>query len=151
MTQGDEVWFEDVPVGRIIESVDRDITEEDLIAYNQITRSTGKTHNDAEAARAYGFKERLVPGPFILAASLPLHHRRGEHKVLALLGIDGLRFKSPVYPDDRIRLVSEVKEARDTSKPDRGVVVLEEKVLNQRDEVVMQHTRSVLWAKRPSA
>ncbi|HUY25713.1 MAG TPA: MaoC/PaaZ C-terminal domain-containing protein [Candidatus Saccharimonadales bacterium] len=146
---GNEVWFEDVPSGTVIESQDRDISEDDLINYNKITRSVGATHNDAAEAQKYGFKERLVPGPFILAAALPLHHRTGEHKVLALLGIDGLRFKAPVHPGDRIRLRSEIKSARDSSKPDRGVVVIEEKVLNQRDEVVMEHTRSVLWAKRP--
>lgn len=145
---GKAVYFEDVPVGTVLESPARDITPDDLRAYNQITRSVGTLHNEASEAEKYGFKERLVPGPFILAASLPLHHAGGEHRVLALLGIDGLRFKAPVYPGDSIRLRSTVETARDTSKPDRGLVVVKENVLNQRDELVAEFSRTVLWEKR---
>jgi acyl dehydratase len=145
---GKAVYFEDVPVGTVLESRARDITPDDLRAYNQITRSVGTLHNEASEAEKYGFKERLVPGPFILAASLPLHHADGEHRVLALLGIDGLRFKAPVYPGDTIRLRSTVESARDTSKPDRGLVVVKENVLNQRDELVAEFSRTVLWEKR---
>jgi acyl dehydratase len=83
-----------------------------------------------------------------LGASLALHHASGEHRVLALLGIDGLRFKAPVYPGDAIRLRSTVEAARDTSKPDRGLVVVKENVLNQRDELVAEFSRTVLWEKR---
>jgi acyl dehydratase len=144
-----KVYFEDVPAGRVFESPARDISPEDLRAYNRITRSTGTLHNASAEAEKYGFKERLVPGPFILAASLPLHHLSGEHRVLALLGIDGLRFTAPVYPGDSIRLRSTVQSARDTSKPDRGLVVVLENVLNQRDELVAEFSRTVLWEKRP--
>lgn len=146
---GEPVYFEDVPVGTVLESPARDITPDDLTAYNQITRSVGSLHNEASEAERYGFRERLVPGPFVLAASLPLHHLNGEHRVLALLGIDGLRFKAPVYPGDHIHLRSTVQSARDTSKPDRGLVVVLENVLNQRQEVVAEFTRTVLWEKRP--
>lgn len=145
---GEPVYFEDVPVGTVLESPARDITAEDLAAYNQITRSVGTLHNEASEAKRYGFKERLVPGPFILAASLPLHHLNGEHRVLALLGIDGLRFKAPVHPGDTIQLRSTVQTARDTSKPDRGLVTVLENVLNQREELVAEFTRTVLWEKR---
>jgi acyl dehydratase len=145
---GGAVYFEDVPPGTVLESPSRDIGEDDLRAYNRITRSVGTLHNEASEAERYGFKERLVPGPFILAASLPLHHAGGEHRVLALLGIDGLRFKAPVYPGDSIRLRSTVESARDTSKPDRGLVVVKENVLNQRGEVVAEFSRTVLWEKR---
>jgi acyl dehydratase len=145
---GRAVYFEDVPPGTVLESPSREIGEDDLRAYNQITRSVGTLHNEASEAERYGFKERLVPGPFILAASLPLHHAGGEHRVLALLGIDGLRFKAPVHPGDSIRLRSTVESARDTSKPDRGLVVVKENVLNQRGEVVAEFSRTVLWEKR---
>jgi acyl dehydratase len=142
------VYFEDVPTGTVLESPSRDITADDLEAYNRVTQSVGTLHNQAEEAERYGFRERLVPGPFVLAVSLPLHHRTGEHRVLALLQIDGLRFTAPVHPGDSIRLRSTVESARDTKKPDRGLVVVRENVLNQRDELVAEFTRTVLWEKR---
>jgi acyl dehydratase len=54
------------------------------------------------------------------------------------LGVDEVRWSAPVYPDDSLRNILEVFEVHPSkSKPDRGILKLKHKILNQNDEVVM--------------
>jgi len=54
------------------------------------------------------------------------------------LGVDEVRWSAPVYPDDSLRNILEVFEVNPSkSKPDRGILKLKHKILNQNDEVVM--------------
>jgi acyl dehydratase len=46
----------------------------------------------------------------------------------------------PVLEDDTIRVEVEVSDKRETKKPDRGIVTYRHRVLNQRDEVVLEAT-----------
>jgi acyl dehydratase len=53
-------------------------------------------------------------------------------------GLGPIRWKLPVRPGDVLRVRARITEVRrSTSKPDRGTVVFEVEVLNQRDETVM--------------
>jgi acyl dehydratase len=53
-------------------------------------------------------------------------------------GLGPIRWKLPVRPDDELAISLRVVDARRSiSKPDRGTIVLELEMRNQRDEVVM--------------
>jgi acyl dehydratase len=56
---------------------------------------------------------------------------------MAYLGGE-LRIVAPVLQDDTIRVEVEVVDKRETKKPDRGIVTYRHRVLNQRDEVVLE-------------
>jgi len=45
-----------------------------------------------------------------------------------------------VLEGDTIRVEVEVADKRETKKPDRGIVTYRHRVLNQRDEVVLEAT-----------
>jgi acyl dehydratase len=67
-------------------------------------------------------------------------------------GIEELKFLLPVRPGDRLRLHSEVIEARrSASRPDRGIVRWRWDVLNQRDEKVMSMIGTQLFLVRGDA
>ena len=54
------------------------------------------------------------------------------------MGVDEVRWSAPVYPDDSLRNILEVFEVNPSkTKPDRGILKLKHKILNQNDEVVM--------------
>ena len=54
------------------------------------------------------------------------------------LGVDQVRWSAPVFADDSLRNSLEVLEVSPSkSKPDRGILKLKHKILNQNDEVVM--------------
>ena len=59
-----------------------------------------------------------------------------------------LRFILPVKFGDTIRTEMTVKQARESSKADRGVVTFDVVVKNQRDEVVCTYEESVMMRRR---
>ena len=67
---------------------------------------------------------------------------------LALLGLDRLRFTLPVKFGDTIHTEMTVKQARESSKTDRGVVTFDVVVKNQRDEVICTYEEHVLMRRR---
>ncbi|MFI5268727.1 MAG: dehydratase, partial [Chloroflexota bacterium] len=60
-----------------------------------------------------------------------------EGTTVALLEVT-FRVKGPVKFGDTVRLVIKVKEKKETSKPDRGILITEANILNQRDETVIE-------------
>jgi acyl dehydratase len=49
-----------------------------------------------------------------------------------------VRVAAPVLEGDTIRVEVEVVDKRETKKADRGIVTYRHRVLNQRDEVVLE-------------
>ncbi len=67
-------------------------------------------------------------------------------------GVDELRWRAPVRAGDQLRLRLSVAEVRESkSKPDRGVVIFDEDLLNQRDEVVMSLRATLFMLRRSLA
>lgn len=67
-------------------------------------------------------------------------------------GVDELRWRAPVRAGDQLRLRLSVVDTRtSTSKPDRGIVVFDEELLNQRDEVVMSLRATLFMSRRTPA
>jgi acyl dehydratase len=62
----------------------------------------------------------------------------------------GLRwkFKGPIKIGDTIRVRAKVLAKKETSKPDRGVITLDRKVLNQRGEVVQEGETDLMVERR---
>ncbi len=53
-------------------------------------------------------------------------------------GVEEIRWTKPVRPGDRLKLrVSVVETRRSQSKPDRGIVQVQEEAINQDGETVM--------------
>ena len=107
-------------------------------------------HVDEEFARATPFGGRVAHGMLVLALAAGLQNQLGifEGTALALLGLGPVRFTRPVRLGDTIHTEMVVREVRESPEPDRGIVVLEVTVKNQRGEAVLQYEESVLLARR---
>lgn len=107
-------------------------------------------HVDEELARRGPMKGRIAHGMLVLAIATGQANQLGifEGTTLALLGMDKIRWTAPVRLGDTIHTVLTVREIRESSRPDRGVVVLDVAVLNQRDETVCQSEWTTLMARR---
>jgi acyl dehydratase len=62
-----------------------------------------------------------------------------------------VRVVAPVLEGDTIRVEVEVVDKRETRKPDRGIVTYRHRVVNQRDEVVLELTIQRMIRRKPSA
>jgi acyl dehydratase len=65
-----------------------------------------------------------------------------------MLGVDDVRWVAPVACGDTIGCEIEIVEARPSRSPDRGVVVMQHRVVNQEGVVVLTYSSARLVATR---
>jgi acyl dehydratase len=135
------VHFEDFVVGQVVETMRRTVTEPDMLSFVQLTGLFEELWLDAGKAPTTGlYTGRLVPGYMTLTFAEGLLVLTGSMRnAVGMLGLTDVQWKGPVVCGDTIRCDVEVLEARVSKNPDRGVVVLEHRVLNQDDAVVLSY------------
>jgi len=142
--------FEDLNIGDTFTTPHRTITETDIALFAGLSGDYNPLHTDAEFAQTTPFKTKIAHGLLTLAIASGLDFRLGiaDGTLVALIGINGLRFSSPVRPGDTLHAELEVTQKKETSKPDRGVVVIRDRVLNQQGETVLEYERVLLFARK---
>jgi acyl dehydratase len=138
---GEGAYFEDFVPGETIETMRRTVAEADMLAFVQLTGLFEELWLDAAKAESTGlYSGRLVPGYMTLAFAEGLFVLAGWNRnAVGMLGITDLKWDAPVVCGDTIRAQIDVAEARLTSKPERGMVQLRHRVLNQSDTVVLSY------------
>jgi acyl dehydratase len=145
-------WFDDWRVGdHLVHEVRRTVTETDNVLISALTHNPQPLHLDAEAAAASQYGRILVNGTFTFALMVGL--TVGDTTLgtlVANLGYDRVVMPRPVFIGDTMRAESDVVELRDSrSRPAVGIVTFRHRLLNQRDEVVCECTRTALLSRRP--
>ena len=142
--------FDEIQVGEEYESPGRTVTESDIVLFAGLSGDYNVLHTDAEFMKQSIFGERIAHGLLGLAIQAGLFTRATQ--AYATLAFVGLRWKftGPIKIGDTIRLRARVTAKRDASKPDRGLVTVERRVLNQRDEVVQEGETDLMVERRPS-
>jgi acyl dehydratase len=142
--------WEDFKVGEVLVTGRRTIDGGDVSRFAGLTGDFNPLHIDAEFAKTTPFGERVAHGILTLAVSNGQQNLGGwfERTTLALLGLDRLKFTAPVKFGDTVRTEMTVTETRSSSKPDRGVVVFDVAVKNQRDETVCSYQETVLMRRK---
>ena len=140
-------FFEEFTVGEKLTTPARTVTETDIVNYCCLSGDFNPIHTDDEFAKKTQFQSRIAPGPLIVAMSSGLRGRLGINDGAILLGIDKLRFSSPVKVGDTIHLELTATSKKETSKVERGILTLNTVVLNQRQDVVSTY-ETTLMVKR---
>ena len=132
-------YWDDFNVGDKVVSQGITITHTHLVTWAGLTMDFYSLHMNEEFAKKTAFGTRIAHGPLILAMAIGLVSMSGIYadSVIAWLGLENLRILAPTRIGDTIRVEVEVKEKRETSRPERGICVLTYRVKNQRDEDVM--------------
>lgn len=146
------LFFEDLSVGQVFTSPGRTVTEADVVNFAGVSGDFNPLHTDAEHAARTPYGERIAHGVLVLAMATGLRQRGGvfDGTLLGFLEVRSWLFRAPVRIGDTIRVITTITELRETSKPDRGVMVHRVEVRNQRDEVV-QDGDFVLLVRRREA
>ena len=140
-------YFEEIEIGEEYESPGRTVTEADIVLFAGLSGDYNIVHTDAEFMKGSIFGERIAHGLLGLAIQSGLLSR--AMMPYATLAFGGLRwkFKAPIRIGDTIRVKARVVSKKET-KPDRGVVVLDRVVLNQRGEVVQEGDTELIVERR---
>ena len=144
-------YLEEFAVGDRMTTADAVITEEMIVDFAR-TYDPQPFHIDASAAKESIYGGIIASGFQTLALGFRLVWDAGLFAGTSMgsPGFDELRWLKPVRPGDRLRVECEVKEARpSSSKPDRGIVRIAYRYLNQHDEAVLTFTSMHLIRRRP--
>ena len=143
-------YFEDFKVGEVLVTGRRTVEGGDVSRFAGLTGDFNPLHTDEVFANQTPFGARVAHGILTLAVSNGQQNLSGwfEGTALALLGLDRLRFTQPVKFGDTIHTEMTVKQARPSSKADRGVVTFDVVVKNQRVEVVCTYEENVMMRRR---
>jgi len=144
-------YFQEFQVGQEIVSAGRTITDADIVNFAGLTWDTNPMHTDAEYGKTTMFGERIAHGMLGLSYAIGLIWQLGvlEGTVIAFRELE-MKFKGPLKIGDTMRVVAQVKE----TKPIRsagGIVIIELRVLNQRDETLYQGNMTVLVKGRDAS
>ncbi len=143
-------YFEDFVVGASAESAGRTITEADIVAFAALSGDYTQLHTDQEYAARSPFGRRVAHGALIFSIStgLAVQMSPRNEALLALFGIDGLRFVRPVFIGDTVRVRKRVAET-EQKDPRRGLVTFETAVVNQHEQTVVLYHDKVLLQRKP--
>ncbi|GGI09475.1 phenylacetic acid degradation bifunctional protein PaaZ [Egicoccus halophilus] len=129
--------YDELRIGDALETDEREITLDDIEAFAALSGDTFYAHMDEEAAKASPiFEGRVAHGYFLVSAAAGLFVKPEPGPVLANFGLENLRFLTPVYPGDRIKLFLTCKDKVTRREPDQGTVTWDVEVLNQDGDVV---------------
>jgi acyl dehydratase len=103
---------------------------------------------DDAYARERGLPGRICPSHLIMSFSTAMTGDLFGESVIALLAIENASFLAPVRPGDTLRTEVEVLEKRDTSRPDRGIIVFRDHVYNQEGVEVFRNDKVTLLRRR---
>ena len=150
---GSVAYWEDLVVGEEFVSPARTITEADIVNFAGLSGDWNPIHTDEEHAKKTPFQRRIAHGLLGLSIASGLFTRTPlavslQSTVIAFLGLTW-NFTAPIFIGDTIRVKIVVKEKRETKKRERGIVIFERIVLNQRDEVVQRGETTLMIARKP--
>ena len=124
-------YFEDVRVGDVMRFGRYEVTREEIVEYAR-QFDPQPFHLDEEAAKASMFGGLIASGWHTGA-----------------MGFDDLKWLRPVRPGDVLSVESEIREKIESrSRPDRGTVKIESRIINQHGEVVMSLVSLVIYLRR---
>jgi 3-hydroxybutyryl-CoA dehydratase len=143
------LYFEDFTVGVEHVTRGRTITESDIMNFAGLSGDFIELHTNEEYARQSPFGRRIAHGMLTLSISTGLMTRMNliTDTVVALYGIDKLRFVKPVFIGDTIHVKKKVADTM-AKGGTAGVVTFDTSVLNQNGEAVLVYRDKLVIKRR---
>lgn len=144
-------FFEEFEVGQVFRHwPGRTISEADDTWFSLMTMNQNPLHIDAHYAGQTQHGQRLVVGTLVFSIVVGMSVADISGRAIANLEYEAVQHVAPVFHGDTLYAESRILDKRESqSKPDRGVIHVETRGFNQRDETVITLRRRVLVPKRP--
>jgi acyl dehydratase len=114
-------------------------------------------HSDSEYGKTTWFKERSLAAPVIFAVVDGLIHNadtiselleNNGYSIYAYVGVDNVKFTKPVLFGDTLRSEATVVDFKATKNPKMNLLVYNNKAYNQRNDLVVEYTSTMMCAKK---
>ncbi len=142
-------YFEDLEIGDAVVVGPREITQEDIDAFAELTGDTFYAHTMPEAAAANPFFDGIVAhGYLLVSAAAGMFVDPDPGPVLANYGLNRLLFQEPTYPGDQITVALTCQEKADRVGKIHGEVRWDTVVTNQHGDTLATYQVLTLVEKR---
>ncbi len=138
-------YFDELAEGEGFSTAGRTITESDLVSFSALTGDWHPQHADAEWAAAGPFGGRIAHGMLLLSYSLGLAPIDPE-RVVALRGLESVRFKRPVGIGETICVRGSVTSKRELD-PSTGLVSLDWRILGGDGKTAVRAELQAIWKR----
>lgn len=132
------LYFEQFEVGAKYVSQGRTVTEADVVAFAGLSGDFNPLHTDATFAGTTPFGERIAHGMLTVAISTGMSNWTGIFAGTTIALVEqNIKYTGAVKFNDTVHLEMEVTEKKETSKPDRGIINIAAKMLNDAGQMVV--------------
>jgi acyl dehydratase len=141
-------YFDEFEVGRVFKhEIRRTVTETDNVLFSALTHNPAPLHIDHEYMRTQSeFGKPLMNSFFTLGLIVGISiNDTTLGTTVANLGLEEVRFPSPLFVGDTVHVETEVVAKRPSrSRPKNGILTLEHRGFNQHDALIAVCRRTVL-------
>ena len=149
---GHDSYFEDFEVGQTIRHLrGKTVSPLENVLITNMVMNTAQGHFNEHYMQTTGkdFFPRIVSyGGVNLSIVFGLATQDTCENAIAELGMDNIRFSTPVAHGDTLYAITRVLEKRDADRADAGIVRFLHVGVNQRDQLCAQGERIVLLKRR---
>ena len=145
-----ELYFDDFEPGQSFQSKGVTLSEAQILDF-ALLYDPQPFHLDREAAAEGPFGGLIASGFQTLALAFRIFYQANVINACSMgsPGLDELRWLRPVRPGDTLSVTATVREKRPSkSKPDRGTLLMDYEVTNQKGETVMTFTAIHIFARK---
>ncbi|MCY4653892.1 MAG: MaoC family dehydratase [Dehalococcoidia bacterium] len=126
------------------------VTEMDNHLFSLLTMNHNPLHIDERYMSEHQHGKILVNGALVLSLVVGMSVPEMSGKAIANLEYEKIVHTGPTFHGDTIYAESEILEVNESrSRPDRGIVYIETRAHNNRDEQILTMRRRFLVPKRP--
>lgn len=144
--------LDELQLGDCVKTGTHKVTLEEIEHFAHFTGDTFYAHMDEAAAKANPFfGGRVAHGYYIVSIAAGLFVEPNPGPVLANYGVDNLRFLTPVFPGDTLKVTLTCKQKNPRITENYGEVRWDSVVTNQDDKIVAQYDVLTMVEKAPTA
>ena len=131
--------YQALNTGEVFTTPSRRLSEHDVRALTGLGGYTHPLFTDPDFAAASAFGRSPLPGQALLLLMGGLVERSGrfDESVIALIGLDGVRFRAPAFAGDTLDVQVRVMDKQPRPDGTRGVLVMSWECRNQEGTVLV--------------
>ena len=143
-------YFDDFNKGDVIQHAPtKTIFESDNNLFSLLTMNHHPVHTNIEYAKNTQHGQILVVGTLVFSLVVGMTVNDISGKAIANLEYEKVEHTGPVFVGDTLHAETEILDVRPSkSKQDRGIIYVETRAFNQKDEMVLKFRRYVLLKKK---
>jgi acyl dehydratase len=142
-------YLEEFQPGEVLLTTGRTITEADVTQFAALTGDPGGlalTDEPSGGLAAHAAPSALV---FVISTGLAAGHERSQQPdLIAVVGVERMRFLEPVVLGDTIRLKQTVESAEPING-NTGLLTMAGEIVNQKEAIALCYTAKLLVRRRP--